>query len=246
MKMRSSARYIFIFILFFVLWEVGSAVWKNPILPSPAAVLLNLKEKFLPKIAIHAALSAYRIAAGLVLSVLIGSVLGLLMGYYDSIDRILSPLIYFTYPIPKISLLPVVMILFGLGETSKITMIVIISVFQVIITARDTVKNIPKETYYSLKSLGADDRTVFREVILPAALPELLTAIKLSAGTAASVLFFTESFGTTHGMGYLIMDSWMRVNYLDMYSGILVLSLMGMLIFLSVDALYMKFCRWKR
>lgn len=246
MKMRNSVRYAFIFFLFFILWQIGSAALKSPILPPPAAVLRNLEETFYSKIEVHATLSVYRIAAGLFISVSIGSILGLLMGYYDSIDRIFSPLIYFTYPIPKISLLPIVMIIFGLGEASKISMIVIITIFQIIITARDTVKNIPKETYYSLKSLGAGDVTVFREIILPAALPELLTAVKLSAGTAISILFFTETYGTIYGMGYFIMDSWMRVNYIDMYSGILVLGVIGLLLFLSLDALYVSFCRWKR
>ncbi|MDN5331479.1 MAG: NitT/TauT family transport system permease protein [Tepidanaerobacteraceae bacterium] len=246
MMMRNSVRYVFIFFLFFILWQIGSAALKNPILPPPTAVFCNLKEVFFSKIAIHAALSVYRIVAGLVISVLIGSILGLLMGFYDSIDRFFSPVIYFTYPIPKIALLPIVMILFGLGEVSKITMIIIITVFQIIITARDTVKNIPKETFYSLKSLGASDVTVFKEIILPAAMPELLTAIRLSAGTAVSVLFFTENFGTTYGIGYFIMDAWMRVNYVDMYSGILVLGGIGLLIFLAVDAFDMIFCRWKR
>lgn len=244
--MRNSFRYVLIFLLIFVLWQAGSVALKNPILPSPAAVFCNLKEIFFSKIAIHAALSLSRIALGLAVSVLAGSILGLLMGFYPPVDRFLSPIVYFTYPIPKIALLPIVMILLGLGEASKITIIVIITVFQIIITVRDSVKNIPKEMFYSLKSLGANDATIFKEVILPATMPELLTAVRLSTGTAISVLFFTENFGTTHGMGYFIMDSWMRVNYIDMYSGILVLGGIGLLIFLAVDAFDMIFCRWKR
>ncbi|MCG0276035.1 MAG: ABC transporter permease subunit [Thermosediminibacteraceae bacterium] len=183
---------------------------KSPVLPPPAAVFSHLKQVFFSKIAIHATLSMYRIFAGLFISVLIGSVLGLLMGFYGFMDRVLSPVMYFMYPIPKIAL------------------------------------NIPKETFYSIKSLGAGDITVFKEIILPAAMPELLTAVRLGAGTAISVLFFTENFGTTHGIGYFIMDAWMRVNYLDMYSGILVLGGIGLIIFSVVDGLEKIFCKWKK
>lgn len=246
MKVKNTGRYIFIFFLFFVLWHIASAAVKSPALPPPVAVFYNLREVFFSKIAIHAALSIYRIVAGLVISVLMGSFLGLLMGYYGPVDRVLSPVMYFTYPVPKIALLPIVMILFGLGELSKITMIILITVFQIVITMRDTVRNIPKETFYSLKSLGAGDIIVFKEIILPAAAPELLTAVRLGAGTAISVLFFTETFGTEYGIGYFIMDAWMRVNYLDMYSGILVLGGMGLILFSVVDALDRIFCRWKR
>jgi len=246
MMAKNTSRYVFIFFLFFILWYIGSAAVKSPVLPPPAAVFSNLKQVFFSKIAIHATLSIYRIFAGLFISVLIGSVLGLLMGFYGFVDRVLSPVMYFMYPIPKIALLPVVMILFGLGELSKIVMIIIITVFQIIITMRDTVRNIPKETFYSIKSLGAGDITVFKEIVLPAAMPELLTAVRLGAGTAISVLFFTENFGTTHGIGYFIMDAWMRVNYLDMYSGIIVLGGIGLIIFSIVDVLEKIFCRWKK
>ncbi|ADL08099.1 ABC transporter permease [Thermosediminibacter oceani] len=246
MKVKNTSQYIFIFFLIVILWHIASAVVKSPLLPPPAAVFYNLREVFFSKIAPHAALSIYRIIAGLIFSVLIGSILGLLMGFYHSVDRVLSPVIYFIYPIPKIALLPIVMILFGLGELSKITMIVIITVFQIIITMRDTVKNIPKEMFYSLTSLGAGDIVVFKEIILPAAAPELLTALRLGTGTAISVLFFTENFGTVQGIGYFIMDAWMRVNYIDMYSGILVLGGIGLILFSFVDALDRIFCRWKK
>jgi len=154
-------------------------------------------------------------------------------------------MIYFTYPIPKLALLPVVMLLFGLGELSKLMMIVLIIVFQVVITSRDAVKSIPAETFHSLQSLGASKRQTFTEVILPASLPEVLTATRLALGTAVSILFFTETFGTEHGMGYFIMDAWMRVNYLDMYAGIVILSFMGFLIFSIIDAAETYLCAWR-
>jgi NitT/TauT family transport system permease protein len=183
--------------------------------------------------------------AGVVLSVIVGIPIGLCMGYFVKWDRALSPLIYLTYPIPKIALLPVVMLLFGLGELSKILMIFLIIVFQVIVAVRDGVKSIPKETYYPLYSLGAGFMDVFREILMPASLPKFLTSIRVAMATAISVLFFTETFGTQYGMGYFIMDAWMRVNYLEMYSGIVVLSSIGLILFGAIDYLDQKICHWQ-
>ncbi|MDD4776065.1 MAG: ABC transporter permease [Syntrophomonas sp.] len=233
------------FVAVILVWWLLAALLMRPIVPSPYAVFLNIVEIFAAKMSIHVLYSLGRIIAGILVSVLIGVPLGFLMGYFSRIDRLLSPMVYFTYPIPKLALLPVVMLLFGLGELSKLMMIVLIIVFQVVITSRDAVKSIPAETFHSLQSLGASKRQTFTEVILPASLPEVLTATRLALGTAVSILFFTETFGTEHGMGYFIMDAWMRVNYLDMYAGIVILSFMGFLIFSIIDAAETYLCAWR-
>jgi NitT/TauT family transport system permease protein len=227
------------------IWYSLALAVDKPIVPYPHAVFINMTEIFRAQIEIHLLYSFGRISAGIAVSVLLGVPLGYLMGYYPRLDRALSPLIYFTYPIPKLALLPVVMLLFGLGEIPKLIMIVIIVVFQIIIAARDAVKDIPEETFRSLRSLGASRAQKISEALLPASLPELLTAIRIALGTAVSILFFTETFGTERGMGYFIMDAWTRVNYLDMYSGIVTLSLMGFIIFAAIDFLERLLCAWR-
>jgi len=189
--------------------------------------------------------SLWRIAAGLFLAVLIGLPLGVIMGYFPKWDRFLSPLRYLTYPIPKIALMPILMLLFGIGEFAKILMIFLIIVFQVIVAIRDNIRSIPKETYYPLYSLGASFSAVFFEVLWPASMPKFITAIRVAMATAISVLFFTETFGTQYGMGYFIMDAWLRVNYLEMYSGIIVLSLMGLFLFAFIDWIEKRLCHWQ-
>lgn len=236
---------LYSFIVVIMLWWAVAAVVQRPIVPSPYAVLINILAIFSSKMEIHLLYSLGRILAGIALSILIGVPLGFLMGYFDRIDKILSPLVYFTYPVPKLALLPVVMLLFGLGEGSKLIMIVLIIVFQIIITSRDAVRSLPEETFRSLQSLGASKLQIFTEIILPASLPEVLTATRLALGTAVSILFFTETFGTEYGMGYFIMDSWMRVNYLNMYAGIVVLSFMGFIIFTAIDVLEGYVCKWR-
>ncbi|NPV90582.1 MAG: ABC transporter permease [Firmicutes bacterium] len=228
-----------------LVWYLLYLVLQLPIVPSPFAVVVNIFKIFQAKIEVHVLYSLGRILAGIVVSILVGVPLGYLMGYFYNVNRVLSPLIYFTYPVPKLALLPVVMLLFGLGEASKLIMIVLIIVFQIIITSRDAVRDIPQETYRSLQSLGASRLQMFTEIIIPASLSEVLTATRLALGTAVSILFFTETFGTEYGMGYFIMDSWMRVNYLDMYSGIIVLSFMGFLIFTAIDFTEKYLCSWR-
>ncbi|HEX3012609.1 MAG TPA: ABC transporter permease [Syntrophomonadaceae bacterium] len=228
-----------------ILWYALALILKLPIIPSPAAVFINILAIFKTKLEIHIVYSSGRILAGIVISILLGIPLGFLMGYFEKADKILSPLIYFTYPVPKIALLPIVMLLFGLGEASKLIMIVLIIIFQIIITSRDAVKAIPAEIFRSLQSLGASKAQMFTEIIIPASLSDVLTATRLALGTAISILFFTETFGTEYGMGYFIMDSWMRVNYLDMYSGIVILSFMGFCIFSIIDIAENYICSWR-
>jgi len=233
------------FVILIILWYTVSLILKLSIIPSPFAVFINIVQIFKAKIEIHVLYSLRRILEGIAISILIGVPLGFIMGYFEKVDKVLSPLMYFAYPIPKIALLPIIMVLFGLGEASKLIMIVLIIIFQIIITSRDAVKDIPQETFRSLQSLGASKLQIFTEIVAPASLPEVLTATRLALGTAISILFFTETFGTKYGMGYFIMDSWMRVNYLDMYSGIIVLSFIGFCLFISIDIAEKRICSWR-
>ena len=232
-------------IMVIIIWQLLAWLLKLPIIPEPLAVLVNLGQIFADKISTHLWYSLGRIIMGLAIAVIIGVPTGFLMGYFERIDKVLSPLVYFTYPIPKIALLPIIMLMFGLGEASKLIMIVLIVIFQIIITSRDAVKAIPQEVFRSLQSLGAGKRHMFTEIIIPASMGEVLTSARLALGTAISILFFTETFGTEFGMGYFIMDAWMRVNYLDMYGGIVVLSLMGFVLFTMVDMIERKFSAWR-
>lgn len=237
--------YLYSFIVITVLWYMAFLILKLPIVPSPVIIYIKIFQTFKESIAIHALYSIGRVFIGVFVSLLLGCLLGYLMGYYKRIDKLLSPLVYFTYPVPKMALLPIVMLLFGLRESSKIIMLVLIVIFQIIIAARDAVKAIPKEAYHSLYSLGASRLQIFKEIVVPASFSEVLTSTRLALGTGVSVLFFTETYGTKYGMGYFIMDSWMRVNYIEMYAGIVVLSIIGVLIFILIDVIESYLCSWR-
>jgi NitT/TauT family transport system permease protein len=167
------------------------------------------------------------------------------MAYSKTWNRILNPLVYFTYPVPKTALLPVVMLLFGLGDSSKIIMIFLIVVFVVIVAVRDAVLNIEPQIYYPIKSLGASKWQIFKWITFPAILPELLTNMRVSIGTSLSILFFTEGYGTHYGIGYFILDAWTRIDYMGMYAGIVAISLFGFVLFVLTDMLEEAACKWK-
>lgn len=233
------------FILFNILWYLFAMIFDIRILPKPMDVYFNMIDIYDNTVYKHILSSLYRVISGLAISIILGTILGLLMAYSPIWNKILNPLVYFTYPIPKTALLPIVMLLFGLGDMSKIIIIVLILVFQIIVAVRDAVLNISQETYNPIISLGASKLQIFIHITLPAILPELLTSLRLSVGTALSILFFTEGYGTRYGIGYYILDAWTRINYLEMYAGIIIMSVLGFIIFILIDVLEEKICKWK-
>ncbi len=233
------------FVMVNVLWYILAVIVDLHVLPTPIDVYLNLGNLYDTRLHIHILASFYRVALGIVISLILGVSTGLLMAYSKTWNRILNPLVYFTYPVPKTALLPVVMLLFGLGDTSKVIIIVLIVVFQVIIAVRDAALNIPSETYNPIRSLGASKLQIFRYITFPAIMPELLTNLRLSIGTALSILFFAEGYGTQLGIGYYILDAWTRIDYMGMYAGIVAISLFGFVLFMLTDMLEEAACKWK-
>ena len=245
LKEYKIVNFVIAFFIIFALWQIIAMIINKPLFPPPNAIIINIFRTFHSDIAIHVVYSFLRIIGGLLFTVVIGVPVGILMGYFKKIDVILSPIIYFNYPIPKIALLPIIMLIFGLGDLTKIVMIFLITFFPVVVNIKDEVKNIPEEVFYPMYSLGATNFQIIKEIIFPGTLKSILTSLRIGIGTAISVLFFTENFGTEYGMGYFIMDSWMRVNYIQMYSGILILSMIGLLFFVLIDFLEGIFCPWR-
>lgn len=233
------------FILFNIIWYILAEWLQLKALPSPLEVYSVYPKAFENGIIDHSLASLRRIAISIGISLGIALILGLWMGYNKRLNKLLGPMIYFSYPIPKLALLPIIMTLFDLGETSKVIIVVLIIVFQLIITIRDAVRNIAKENYYVLTSFGATSLQKMRHITLPAILPETFSALRVALGIATSALFFIETFGTDKGLGFYITDSQMRVDYGQMYFGIIVLSLIGFALFLIVDLMDRIFCKWK-
>ncbi|KAA6348199.1 NitT/TauT family transport system permease protein [termite gut metagenome] len=226
-------------------WFAAAHILHINVLPNPFTVYARLGDVWQRGMSIHLFASLWRMTAGIFIAALIGTITALWMVQSRIIGKLLGAFVYFVYPIPKLALLPVVMLLAGLGDVAKVVMIVLIILFQIIVNVRDSLKNIPRESFLIVTSLGAKQWDVFLHVILPAILPDLLSTLRVAVGTAISVLFVTETYGTNRGMGYFIVDAWMRINYIDMYAGIIILSMTGFLLFLSTDLLEAWLCKWR-
>jgi ABC-type nitrate/sulfonate/bicarbonate transport system permease component len=225
------------------IWELAALILNREILPAPTQVLLALAVQLPRSLGWHFLVSAWRVVASILLSVLLATPAGLVLGQSEKLNRFFAPVIYLTYPIPKIVFLPIVMLFLGIGDASKIFIIFFILFFQVLVVVRDQASALRPELIYSVRSLGAGRRALLRFVYLPATLPAMLTSIRLSIGTAVAVLFFAETFATNAGLGYyVIVDTFQRIAYPEMYAGVVAMSILGLLLYFVVDYLERTLC----
>jgi len=227
------------------LWELSALLLDSMALPEPWVVLQDFWKKLSDgSILDDLAISAVRALLGIFLALAAAVPLGLAVGSEESLRKRISPFIYLLYPIPHVVLLPLIIILFGIGNFSKIFLIALIVFFQILVTTRDAAKDIHRNYFYSMQTLGASRWQMYVHVILPACMPKILTAMRISIGTSVAILFFVESFATTRGLGYIIMDSWGRADYVSLYTGIACMALLGFSLYLILDLLEKKICRW--
>ncbi len=246
MKRRQLLAYAATILLIYVLWYVLSLLLGSTLLPDPFVVFSQgFKEISDYPFWEHVGASAFRILAGLLIAFFTAIPLGLFLGSNPRFDRIFSPLIYLGYPIPKIVLMPIIFVLFGLGDLSKVVLITMIIFFQLLITTRDAARTIDTEVIYSLKSLGGTRFDFYRHVVWPVSLPGIFTSLRIVTGTSVAVLFFVESIGTNKGLGFYIIDSWGRADYATMFVGIISLSIIGIVLYETFDLLEKKLCKWK-
>lgn len=246
MKSRQPLIYVATVVLIFIAWYLLSLVGGALLLPNPWDVFVaGVHDLGTSSFWQHVESSAFRILAGLFIAFILAVPLGLFLGSNARFDRLFSPLIYLGYPVPKVVLMPIVFVLFGLGETSKITLITLIIFFQLLITTRDAARTIETEVIYSLRSLGGGRLDFYRHVVWPVSLPGIFTSLRIVTGTAVAVLFFVESIGTNKGLGFYIIDAWGRADYATMFVGIIALSVIGIVLYEAFDLLERRLCKWK-
>lgn len=226
-------------------WFLLSAVAGYRVVPPPHEVLLVVIDLFPRVLWKHLGASFLRVVAALLLSTAVALPLGLAMGRNVLFDRLLSPLAYLLYPVPKIALLPILLILLGAGDLTRVVLVAMVLFFQMLLAVRDGVRRIDDGYILSIDSLGADSWGRLRYLVWPAILPRLLTALRIGSGTALAVLFFAETFFTRYGLGFFIVDSWMKLAYPEMLAGIVMIAFLGLLLFSVIDRLERRFTRWQ-
>lgn len=228
-------------------WKVASILLASPILPGPEETMRAFwaalgTETFWSNFAV----SAYRVLSSIALAWLLAFPLGIMIGYDRKADRYVSPLIFLTYPIPKMVFLPVMILLFGLGDLSKILLITLVVFFQILVATKEGVSGLDRKYIDSMRSMGATEGDIIREVVIPAALPSCFTALRIITGTSISVLFFAETFAGSSGLGYMIYSAWTWMQYTQIYVGIVAMSILGIAIYETFTWLERRMCRWTR
>lgn len=225
-------------------WYLLALILRLPILPGPVAAFQVFLSEIGNDLGGHFLVSTYRVLVAIVISFIIGVPLGLLLGQEEKLDRFFSPFVYLIYPIPKVVFLPLVMVLFGLGDLSKIFLIILVVSFQVFITTRDAAKAVNKAAVYSIQSLGASRWQVYLHVIWPACLPKVLTALRIGSGTAIAVLFIAETWSSRAGLGYYLLNAWSSFMWDKVFAGIIGMGLLGFVIYIALDVLERRLCPW--
>ena len=229
-----------------VFWQLCDWIVDANILPGPGVVLATFFREIGADLGAHFLASLWRVVASMLISVALAAPAGLVLGQSKKLNDFLSPVIYLLYPIPKVVLVPVVLLFLGITDLSKIVIIFLILFFQILVLVRDQAAAIRPELIYSVRSLGAGRRGLFRFVYLPASVPAILTALRQSIGTAVAVLYIVELTATQLGLGYYIYFNGSTLfDYPKMYAGVLAMSLLGLGMYYIVDVLHRRFAPWQ-
>ena len=179
-------------------------------------------------LAVHVAVSLWRVGAGFVTGALAGTLLGLGMGTWRRLDALAAPLVEFLRPLPQLAYLVLLIVWFGIGETPKVILLFLTALPVSAVAARDGVRNVAPARVQAARSLGASGWQVFRHVIFPSALPEIMTGARLAAGIVYGTLIAAEIIAGHDGLGWMILDAgrFLRSDYV--FVGILMIGLLGL------------------
>jgi ABC-type nitrate/sulfonate/bicarbonate transport system permease component len=177
----------------------------------------------------HIGATLWRLAAGFVIGAVPGVLLGMVMGLNRWVRAAIDPLVAALYPIPKIAVLPLLMLLFGLGDGSKIAVVAISVLFLTIINTTVGVVQLDRIYFDVARNYGTPWPKLFRRVILPGALPTIFAGLRISLGVSLVVLVGAEFVASRAGIGYLIWTSWETLVVEKMFVGIIVITVLGVL-----------------
>lgn len=235
------------FLLIFGLWcaLAYSGKVSSLILPTPTAVLQGAVRlwgsgELWPDMKI----SVLRIGLGFLASAVLAIPLGILIGAYKGVEAAQEPLVGFIRYVPVPALIPLVMVAAGIGEPAKVLLIFIGTYFQMVIVVADVTRQVPKDLLSAAKTLGASKRQLLFNVLLPATLPGLMDTCRTMLGWAWTYLVIAEVVATDSGIGYRIMKAQRFLRTEEIFVGIFILGLLGLLTDLAFKLLQPRLLPW--
>lgn len=238
-----------------LLWQAsGSLGWVDPLmLPPPTELwhtLVELTQEGYRQTPLwqHLLTSTLRALVAFVVAILVGVPLGvplgLSMGLSATLSATLNPFVQFLRPLPKIALVPLVIVWFGIGEGAKFFLIFIATVLSIVVGAAAAVAHISQARLRAAQTLGASRRQLFSHVVLPHALPELFTTVRLAIGIGWTSLIAAEMVAANSGLGWMVINagSYLRTDVVML--GILLLGLIGYLFDVGLVLLQRRYAPW--
>jgi NitT/TauT family transport system permease protein len=193
----------------------------------------------------HVHTSMVRAVAGFAIALVVSIPLGLLIGWYALAAEVITPLFEVFRNTATLALLPVFTLLLGIGETSKIAIVVYACSFPIVMNTITGVREVDPLLVKSARSMGLGSARLFQKVILPAAVPTIFTGIRMAGSYAILVLVAAEMVGAKAGLGYLINYSQYNFQVPNMYAGILTISVIGVAVNALLVALERRFSSWR-
>lgn len=193
----------------------------------------------------HFSASMQRLFWGFLFGGVPALILGVSMGLSRPLRMVVEPLISATYPVPKSAILPLVLLICGLGESSKIVMVGIGIFYPIVINSMAGVLEISKIHFDVSKNFGASRWQVFRTVALPGAMPLILTGVRLGIGMGLVLISLAEIVGAKSGLGYMMWNAWEILSVETMYVGLLVIAILGIVFSQAITELERYIVPWK-
>jgi ABC-type nitrate/sulfonate/bicarbonate transport system permease component len=215
-----------------VIWQIlsNAGMIDGRFVPSPYLILQGGWNLALSgELWAHVSATLYRLSIGLMIGIIPGIFIGMIMGLNRWVRAVLDPLVAAIYPVPKIAILPLLMLVFGLGDGSKIAAVAMSVFLLMIINTMVGVMNIERIYFDVARKFDTPWHKLFRRVILPAAVPQICAGLRVSLGVSLIVLVAAEFVASSTGIGYLIWTSWETLSVQNMFVGIIVITILGVL-----------------
>ena len=242
--MRKIGGYVFAVVFIIAGWWITALLVDSPALPTPDAAVAVLAAN-VSQLVPYFLTSAWRVIVSLVIGTVLAVPIAHVCARSRALDTLFAPVLYLLYPIPKVVLLPILLVLFGLADAPKIVLISLTVFFQVLVAVRDAVRAVPESAVVAIRSLGGSRWDEYRHVAVPATMPAVFTSLRIGVGTAIAVLFIAEAMAGSTGLGYYIMQSWSMVNYPRMFAGIIAMALLGVVLYAIFDIVERRLTRWR-
>lgn len=221
-----------IFAAVLVAWTIAaeSGVVSPIFLPPPRKVAAYLITAFSTgSIWGDIGISCFRVFAGFLLAIILGVPLGILAGTFKFTEALIQPLTEFLRYMPVPAFVPLIMVWCGIGESAKVAVIFLGTLFQIIPMMADNVRAVPEDLLSAAYTLGADQKTVVRKVLLPAIAPRMMNTLRIMLGWAWTYLTVAELVAANSGLGYSILKAQRFLRTDQIFGGILVIGLLGLL-----------------